>query len=545
MLRKLYPDWQETSELGKKIAVMNRRWMDIAKNGGGQSSDLLKADFGEDGPKGLDIKPWPDRRIDVKPIKTDPYYLNQGFFGRRKHLKEHTGAYVHYESSNEIYMQPRYLREWRMQLITARKELTGSSSFFNTTMFGHETTHIHQHTRNEQIPGLYSNNFAYVTFQDLPENTGFFDKLGTTLKRAHLDHMVGGRSVLTQIFSKEKGETIATYYALDNEIQARLHEILTIGYVEWDIMPATKTELWAAMHNLGVYTPPSILHELESSEDGKAALEKFHVHPSIAITAEPCVGTFNMIQEYLDSGALIEAVWNNHYPLLYGELLEFYGDVQGRARMDAGLNPRPVLEVISAVLESENALDSDQIKELSDTIPAGLAALYINNMIINDHHYPEEKIDDLQNVIEELLKRDDVKQALFEPKQLEAQAPHPIFGTMPLYNAIIHGRGVIAEMLLEAGAPLDQECAIINIHGKKMPAMCVENIPQIIRDQEAMLTDPSKVNRRARRNFYKPENLKTFADRLSDMKRVYAQVIDHKEKAPAIDYDNGPELFET
>lgn len=526
MLGRLKADWHRTKELEQKIADKDQRWQDIVRRRSGTNTELLEADFGKGGPNGLNIKPWPQRQIGIKSIKDDEEYKSKWFFGRRRYLKRY-GGFVNSESDSEFYLQPKYF----------------GTKCRHSSIYGHENTHIDQHARNNDMPELYSGD-AFLTFQRDPEQSQISQWV-TKLKRARLDHIAGGRSVLTQIFSREAGDDIKNYYARNNEMQARMHEILAAGYLEWEIMPTTKTELWAAMHNMGVDTPDSILQHLEQTEEGRAALEKFFVHPAIQNNIAGVVGTFNDIQDYLDSDKLVEATWQKHYPMLCGELLEFYGDIPGRARMDAGINPRPVLEAISAVMEHEDALSEEQVEALSASIPAELATLYINNLIIHDHHYNDDKLKDLMHIAEALLEREDVKAALFEPETITAQMPNTMFSYMPLYNSLVHGKYKMTELLLNAGAPTDQKCVIVNILGEQGEAFGLENIPSIIQNQEAMLSDKSKVNRRARKNFYKPENLDTFKLKLACIKDAYDVLQEHLGKAPelTVDTDETPEEY--
>ncbi|MCD8494066.1 MAG: hypothetical protein LRY39_01370 [Alphaproteobacteria bacterium] len=173
---------------------------------------------------------------------------------------------------------------------------------------------------------------------------------------------------------------VGTYFARNEEMQARMQEILAMGYQQWQKMPLNKTELWAALINFGMSPPKAVREHMETPE-GKDALAEFKVLESIRKSMAGTVGTFKTIQAWAGDDDVKQALWDVQYPLLYGELLEMYGDIPGRARMKLGSNPRPSIEISSYLKSFAGRMPEEHAWDIARKIPNDQVIPLVNNLI--------------------------------------------------------------------------------------------------------------------------------------------------------------------
>jgi len=207
--------------------------------------------------------------------------------------------------------------------------------------------------------------------------------------------------------------TISNYFLKDVEAQTRIHELMSEGYATWRRMPATKMELWAALHNAGVRTPPSVLAELQKSDEGLAALEKF-IKPYAWIRHRMAVMDMNFLQGYAGDPDAWEKTWRLAFPGLYGSLLELYGDSKGRARMGMGTNPQAAIRLLRAV---KNAEAPEHIRELAAAVGADQALNAANLLIrcVKSKDNPPLAL----GALKALLERPETREAILRPQSVE------------------------------------------------------------------------------------------------------------------------------
>lgn len=123
------------------------------------------------------------------------------------------------------------------------------------------------------------------------------------------------------------------YLARGAELQARLHEILIVGYPHWTRMPQNRNEFLFAMRSLGfIKLPPGLLHNM-NADPRKAELAR--AFPILALA--PINRDLENLLRHLNTKGQAH-FWGEIMPRLYADLIEMYGDKPGRERMGLGVN---------------------------------------------------------------------------------------------------------------------------------------------------------------------------------------------------------------
>jgi hypothetical protein len=121
-----------------------------------------------------------------------------------------------------------------------------------------------------------------------------------------------------------------------SEVQARIHQIVIDGYPRWGAVPATTDEFYAAMKNAGFRLPDHIEKHLEELPGNSSARQFLNCESGA------CQGKVKEIELVVNSFAegSQKDFWNKIVLDIYSDLIEMYGDVQGRARFGLGVNPK-------------------------------------------------------------------------------------------------------------------------------------------------------------------------------------------------------------
>ena len=128
------------------------------------------------------------------------------------------------------------------------------------------------------------------------------------------------------------------YAAKDIEVQARLAQILLQGYRTWQRMPSDRLELWAALAGFGVRLHREAEMQLLETKEGMETLRAF-AFPLIrdkdrrGASAHAGAGLARIAETARAAGTL-RVLHEVAVPLLYGHLIEGWGDRLGRARMN-------------------------------------------------------------------------------------------------------------------------------------------------------------------------------------------------------------------
>lgn len=126
------------------------------------------------------------------------------------------------------------------------------------------------------------------------------------------------------------------YFKTEPEVLARFHKVMMAGHREWKQLPANKEQLILALHDAGMQIPEKVLSSIKDSNtfeenskifSGSNAKEMHAVKQLNSI-----IGTIS------DEGK--EKFYDIISPELYSNLIEMYGDKEGRTRFGLGENER-------------------------------------------------------------------------------------------------------------------------------------------------------------------------------------------------------------
>lgn len=170
-----------------------------------------------------------------------------------------------------------------------------------------------------------------------------------------------------------------SYIGRGIEIQARLHQVLSDGYQTWGRLPGSREELAVALDARGITMPNSLRTILDDSPTIAATRDIFRP----LSTPQPPIDKHNPAVWALDHINVIQSAlndtgrdmfWRDTLPAMYGDLIEMYGDRDGRARMDLGDNPRLAMR-----LHQENLAHGNPVIEPASRAP--IRATSINTQI--------------------------------------------------------------------------------------------------------------------------------------------------------------------
>ena len=484
----LKSSWDTTQAVNARLTSRGERWNALYDAGGGTVSEYVHADFNTDCPNGLDTEPWADQSVRLESLFKSENYKNSGYFGKISNLR--WGGWVQWDKDDIINLNPLWYSPLSLKFRTPLRVLVGKKPRTMADIIPHEFIHTRQHHSDHSgwMRNNTDNDIDYVGMFELSKPRRMWRKIA----RFYYDNVTLDR----------RFGTTSEYYGRNVEIQARMHEILAYGYAQWERLPINKVELWAALANLGLEAPASVLEELNSTEEGRQALEDFKVLSGIKSTVSNIVKTFNRIHDYVGETEVQEAIWQAKYPLLYGELIEFYGDKLGRERLDMGTNPRSVIEAMHELKKHDGELIQADAQRLAERIPPSLAAAFLNSIIIE---YPEgsDHFDNAMLLSKALLAREDVRGVMFADEQIlrnyTGQYEDP-----PLNMALLRGHIPMTRLLMNAGADPFQRYTLIDMREKPLFSSCPVSCAYGVLSDEKHLADPSNLPRRSRKFFKDP-----------------------------------------
>lgn len=486
--------WNKARDVNTRIMERSDRWRDIHRSGGADVSEYIKADFGGKNPNGLDVDEQEKQFIKLESTFASSSFKEAGLYKKIAGLR--CGGWVQHNVKDTISLNPIYYSEVALKVKKILGIFTGEQESSMADIIPHEFVHTRQHASDHSgwLRRNRGNDIEYVGVNDLSAPQQMWRKAS----RLYQNVSVG---------AKTRADTIGNYYARNVEMQARLHEIMAYGYTQWQVLPTNKIELQAALHNLGVKTPESVLKALEESEEGQAALQYFTVMPSLQAQVLGTVNTFNRIHKYIGERDVQEGMWEVKYPVLYCELLEFYGDKLGRERLGLGVNPKPAISALIALKNHEGELTVSHANELVKDIPAPLSAALLNSIIFQTEYLPKEEVAYSNAMVfsRALLGRDDVRQELFEGDKIVRNfVSENEF--LPLDTALKAHNLDMIEILMEAGADPFQRYDYIDMRGKRMFVGCPLDIARHALCDQKALAEPAELHKKARKYFEGDEN---------------------------------------
>ena len=290
--------------------------------------ELLTMSFGEWPPKGLNITPYAvhDQEVEFRPlvafVRDTEKYQERGFFYHRlaEFKARHTLGRATLDSDRTIWINKLKLCTlphlfWRQKLVST---------------LGHEATHILQGDHYYRAADTFGNYWASQIWAG--NNDVSSNEIMNPL-------MVFRKKMLSPAFnekSQKSDEPKGIDYLIEGiEIQARMHQIIIEGYQDWGRMPQNTAELWAAFVGAGLKAPKNIRQYLKSlPKDTSTSL--FNKNKRSA--SGQIIDINTVLRSMTEPGR--EKFWTEALPALYSDLIEMYGDIQGRARFNMGVNPK-------------------------------------------------------------------------------------------------------------------------------------------------------------------------------------------------------------
>lgn len=497
----LAEEWRKLEQVNARLMERDRRWDALYQAGGGKVSDFILADFGTLHPEGLEIQTISEQTIKFKSIVESDTFKNRSLPGKALELFR-TAGMVEWTSDDTIHMNPVNFTELGRNLTAPYRFMTDQGITQVSHIAPHEFIHTRQHHREK------SGWFSPLSGMDL-QSIGMQDK--SSLQRFWRDTVRTARDISTAL--DHRGRTTSGYFSDKKEMQARMHEMLAVGYAQWQKLPQNRTELWAALYNMGVEPTEEVGKWMRESEEGRKALTDFAVNPSISARVAGDASTFNNIASHVGEDDVKQGLWLCHYPSLYGELLEFYGDGPGRARMGLGHNPNAAIEALKTI-NSENAeLSEEKALQIADSVPAHNASPFLNALIsapVQSRHYQNTL-----KVADAFLARADVREQLVRNDEIDGFFPQDSHQTVrnyvdtdnrpPLDKALLLGRSDMVRLLMQAGVDPFQRYIVVDIRDKPLftsfPASIVHDVAQ----EQAFLADPNSAPKERREWCRSPE----------------------------------------
>lgn len=295
--------------------------IDHFENGRAHALDLLRADFGGHfPPAGLDIVNPPDYEVKLKGTMSDPYFYLE--------------AVTHSVSKN-------WGKSGLLYFLLGLPKVALGLLAVSATM---QMLRYRGYVRLELEPDVIRVNDIWAAARLLDDAN---ETVANTIahEHAHVLQAYDGRISLSSVFNNNRtmirtlvpddASTWVKYVSAEAEVQARLHTIITNGYVQHGRMPLSKYELWACLISQGMTPPPRVL---EIAEDDMACKAIFHAYPKVDAYVKDhadnkATYALNHLHKKIDNPDYAFKLWDKVFPALYGDLLELYGDRLGHARM--------------------------------------------------------------------------------------------------------------------------------------------------------------------------------------------------------------------
>jgi hypothetical protein len=509
--------WRKTDALNAAIASRQERFGKIYAQGGATSQEFIEADFGTPHPQGLEIEPWPDRYIHIQSIFKSPVFENANPAEKIKNLR--WGGWVQRSDDNKIYLNPLFYSTTGQRVFHTLAEIRGRRPRTHADILPHEFVHSQQ-VRQDHTGWIGSINKTCHHLRNAGLNG--LSPLRRTWRQAHRAFL----DVDTVI--RKRTNSVQEYYARPEEMQARLHEILANGYMAWGRLPTNKIEFWAALKETGIKPPEAIARQLTNTQEGQTACSMFKVPNTLKPDIASEVWTFNRILDYAGEEKLKENIWDILLPSLYGELIEFYGDKPGRARMGLGENPRPMIEALHKLVNAPAPISEDECEAMATSIPKGYEVIFINSLI-KCHQNAEPSSPARKNslaVVRKLLEHPDIRSVLFQDP-LQYETAHGIDARPPLLYALTCGDQDMARILTKAGADPFQKYEHLYLGEKMFELTVIGHVDSMLREQRLLtLTQPQQQDMPTIRHWQKHGIRKAVEEHLDLEKSAFAAVFE-------------------
>lgn len=254
-----------------RVRVIN----DMYHTGSAQAADILRADF---------AGRWPLAEL----VINNPPALTVNF---NTHSTLFSDAAAHVNNSERAFTI-------HLNRLASLSTIFCHASKVRADSISHENIHILQKNMIQQ---------------------GLSDLFGRFLRH-------GVKTMLKEGVSKE-----GRYYCAEDEIQTRLHMLVSAHYRAHHKIPLNQHELWSLLHHEGVKLHSRCVESLYQSPIGLKALGKFFREKRPWFVSSPVSDLNNAIANINPSQR--DKFCRITLPALYGSLLELYGDQEGSRRM--------------------------------------------------------------------------------------------------------------------------------------------------------------------------------------------------------------------
>lgn len=367
----------------------------LFEQGETSSADIIRAKFGGEMPNGLDLQYLPDFKCKFRDLGDAEQV--QSMSAREKNIFFRRVAGLGGQDER-IYIHPGY---------RAVGNPMGQHEQALTRIIAHEHTHRLQ-GEDRQIGWDNAMDGMNTAFLTMPRSSDNLWDGAKNLCRvfAHAVMDIG------PTYTHGKEMNIKNYLSRECEIQARMDEVMMEGYASWQKMPATRLELWAALESAGMDLPRSVRRELRS-EDGRQARRDFRMSGRAQENVAHVVKQLSQAEGLAIFTEDKDKFWHGAVPRIYGNLIELYGDTEGRARMGLGTNPIAAKQILRNVADTENEITAADAARMVDALPPEHADRLLKSLVRN--HASGGNVDaNTSRVIDALFENDDTRAALFD-----------------------------------------------------------------------------------------------------------------------------------
>lgn len=195
--------------------------------------------------------------------------------------------------------------------------------------------------------------------------------------------------------SKKSASGFKSYLLNPEETQVRLHLAAAQYYRHHGILPLSPHELWAMLYTEGVRTESKAIEDMMATNEGLAALRKFAVPTQLSrIRCAPHIDELNSVFRAIKPEHK-DAFCRERIPVLYGQLLELYGDREGCRRVglehNVGLSEKFFRQARRYQNDREEgrATTTEKIEKIIAAMPQAQAAdLLARALTLQDFHHP-------------------------------------------------------------------------------------------------------------------------------------------------------------
>lgn len=344
--------WQRANkDLPSRSDKRERMANQLLARGHATMDELLEASYGEWPPKGLDIIDGNEQRVKFVSLlgmrKLDIKNPLEAFRTMREELNNIAGR-ARMQGPREIAINS--ISGILKPLLAGRSNIA--------SVLGHEAVHILQGDHFWRAEDIF----------DKDDALDIRNRLSDTRSNMLANVLFRKENLLPDVDLESDTDMPLSinlaYQSKGIEIQARIHQLMADGYQHWGVMPTTAPEVQISMMNMGLIFPDAWRDKLRAMPDFEEISEKFKYKPESASRhARNAMNSINYLQmnTLTEQGRTTFCAFG--IPLLYGDLLEMYGDRYGCERFSHMVNRnriyrenRMLVNAVGVALENDHEL---------------------------------------------------------------------------------------------------------------------------------------------------------------------------------------------